>query len=192
MFKSSLKSLNKIVSNNKYLLFHKEITNSTMDEVKDYLLKNKKNCIFISDEQKKGKGQRGNKWISPPGNIYCSISFNNFFDIKDHFIFSILIAVSIKMTLDKFHIKHIKFKWPNDIFYKNKKFSGIISESLTINEINNFIIVGFGINFNSSPEENDYTTTFIRAFCDIKDMNSFLEIFFNILFINLNKIKTNR
>ena len=129
--------LKQIAKKNEYQFFHKKNTNSTMSEVRDYLIKNKKNCIFLSDQQKKGKGQRGKQWHSPIGNIYCSISFENLFQIKEHFIFSILIATSIKMTLQKFNAKHIKFKWPNDIFYKNMKFSGMISESLFIDKINN-------------------------------------------------------
>jgi len=92
------------------------------------------------------------------------------------------------MTLEKFKAKNIQFKWPNDIFYKNKKFSGMISEMYNIDNLKKYIIVGFGINFNSSPNIKHYPTTHIRSFCDIDEINKFLESFFEILFLNYKNI----
>ena len=180
--------IKKLINKNNFEYFHKEISISTMDEVRNYLIKHKRNCIFLADKQLNGKGQRGKNWSSPIGNIYCSIGFQNLFDIKDHFIYSMLVAVSIRMTLEKFNIDNITFKWPNDIFYKNMKFSGIISESISLDKVLNFIIVGFGVNINSSPKLAEYPTTFVKNFSGVKNISSFLEIFFNIFFINLNKI----
>ncbi len=64
-----------------YEFIHINSTTSTMSDVKNYLLKNNKNCVVVSDEQTQGRGQRNNKWYSPKGNIYCSISFENLLDI---------------------------------------------------------------------------------------------------------------
>ena len=76
---------------------------------------------FLANQQTDGIGRRGSYWHSPSGNFYCSISIDNFLEIKDHFLYSILVCVSIKMVLEKFGVKKIKFKWPNDIFYEKKK-----------------------------------------------------------------------
>ena len=106
---------------NNYEFFHKETTSSTMDDVKNFIKNKKKNCIYLSDKQINGKGQRGNFWHSPLGNVYCSISFENFLHIKDHFLFSVLVALTVKKSLEIFNAKNIFFKWPNDIFFKKKK-----------------------------------------------------------------------
>ena len=175
-----------------YDVFHKIATVSTMVDAKDYLSIKKKNCIIISETQTDGHGRRGSYWHSPKGNVYCSISFENLLEIKKHFLYSMLICVSIKMTLDKFKIKKIKFKWPNDIFYNKQKFGGIINDIINISSSKSYIVMGFGININSSPSLKEYETTYVNSFCDHCDKYEFLNIFFKILFINLDNIYINK
>ncbi|SVC07900.1 uncharacterized protein METZ01_LOCUS260754, partial [marine metagenome] len=157
-----------IIRENHYEFIHVESTPSTMINVKNFLKAENKNCIVLSDEQTAGKGRRGNSWYSPKGNIYFSISFNNFLNLKSHFLLSILIAVSIKMTLEKFKAKNIKFKWPNDIFFENKKFSGIILETYKVSDDKSFMIVGCGINIESCPKNLQHSTTYVKKFCKIE------------------------
>ena len=180
--------IKKILQEYNYNFFYKETTQSTMHDVRNYLKNYKKNCVYLSDHHTEGRGQRGNIWQSPPGNIYCSISFDNFLDIKEHFLFSVLISVSIKMTLEQFNAKSLFFKWPNDIFYKKKKFAGMISEVININQNKSYIIIGFGINFIQSLQLKNYNATFIKSFCNIDSINNFLLIFIKILFLNLKEL----
>ena len=56
-----------------------------MDDAKKYLEKFHSNVVILADEQKNGKGRRGNIWISPPGNIYCSIALKNTIPINEYF-----------------------------------------------------------------------------------------------------------
>jgi BirA family biotin operon repressor/biotin-[acetyl-CoA-carboxylase] ligase len=183
------KKIENILQKHDYEFFHTKTTKSTMQDVRNYLKDYKENCFYLSDQQSKGKGQRGSNWYSPPGNIYCSISFDNFLDIKEHFLFSVLISLSIKMSLEKFNAKNIYFKWPNDIFYKKNKFAGMISEIININEKKSYIIVGFGINFISAPQLKNYQATYIKSFCNLKSINDFLLVFIKILFSNLQVLK---
>ena len=57
-----------------HLSAESEKVKSTMDSIKEIIKKKTKNVILIADEQTEGRGRRGNKWISPKGNIYCSIA----------------------------------------------------------------------------------------------------------------------
>ena len=183
------KKIEDIFQKNNYEYFHKKITKSTMQDARNFLKNSTNNCIFFSDEQLEGKGQKGNNWSSPKGNIYCSISFNNFLNIKKHFLYSALIAISIKMSLEKFNADNIYFKWPNDIFYKKKKFAGIISEIINVTQNQAKIIIGFGINFISAPNLENYKATYVKSFCKIKTKEEFLLVFTEILFYNLNKMQ---
>ena len=123
----SFEKIKKIAANNQYEFVYKKKCKSTMLDLKElYNIKNK-NYIIISEEQTNGIGRRGNIWHSPKGNIYCSMNFNGKIKINDFFLFNILIATSIKKVLEKFKLDNISFKWPNDIFFKKKKFCGIIS-----------------------------------------------------------------
>jgi len=183
--------IRKIAKNNKYEFIHVNSTASTMDDVKKLLNTNNKNCIFLADEQTNGVGRRGKYWHSPKGNLHCSISIDNFLEIKDHFLYSILICVSIKMVLEKFGVKKIKFKWPNDIFYENQKIGGMISEIIKVGKFNKYIIVGFGMNITSSPEIKGHPTNYLKSFCDIQNTNDFLVLFLEIFFLNLYDLQIN-
>jgi len=179
-----------IAKNNKYDFIHVDSTDSTMLDVKKFLNTNNRNCIFLADKQTGGIGRRGNFWHSPRGNLYCSMSINNFLEIKDHFLYSILLCVSIKMVLEKFGVKKIQFKWPNDIFYENQKIGGILSEIIKIGKFYEYMIVGFGINIDSSPEIKEYPTNYLKSFCNIQNTNDFLIFFFEIFFLNLQELRT--
>ena len=180
--------IKKIIHDNNYEFIHIKSTTSTMIEVKNYLNQNNKNCIFLSDLQTEGRGQRGNLWVSSEGNMYCSMSFNNFLEINDYFLYNVLIAVSIKLSLEKFGAKKIKFKWPNDLFYEKSKFGGIISEVYNINDNKKYIITGFGININSCPNLINISSTYVKSFCSVGDVGKFLIVFFDILFHYLNDL----
>ena len=122
-------NLNDCFKKFKYEYYYLESTNSTMDVIKKKLKKKSNNYIIRAKQQKYGRGRRGSKWISPSGNIYCSFALNTKFIVNDFFIYSIIMSFAIKDSLEHIGMKNIFFKWPNDIYYKDKKISGIILES---------------------------------------------------------------
>ena len=178
--------IEKTLKNYNCNFIHFNSTTSTMEEARHYLKKFNSDVVVIADEQTRGRGRRGNKWMSPPGNIYCSIVLRNTIPIKEYFLFSVLTAVSIKFTLENLGVKIVNFKWPNDIFFENKKFGGIILEPYSLNKDNKYVIIGLGINFLSSPLTCTYQTTYLRKFLQIKNKSIFLELFFNNFFFNWN------
>jgi len=173
-------------------LYHFKSTTSTMENAKKLLEKYKSNLIVIADKQTNGKGRRGNSWLSPEGNIYCSIAICNKFSIDQHFIYSMLSLLSIKQTIKSLSLIDISFKWPNDIFFLNNKFGGIILEPNTLTNNEKFIIIGIGINFSSSPKVDHYKTTYLKKFTKIKNKFIFLKLFIKNFFYyyeNYNKEK---
>ena len=137
-----------------------EKVGSTMNDIKKYIGDN--NICMIADEQKEGIGRRGNKWISPKGNIYLSFLFNYNLSIQDHFIFTAITANSIINFLSMFINENINIKWPNDISINDSKIAGIITEIVEKNNTK-YIIIGIGINIIESPEISNYKT------CCLKD-----------------------
>ena len=189
MSKNKIKEL---IKNNNYNFVHRKSTSSTMNEAKKFLNEHNENCIIISDKQTDGKGRRGNVWHSPKGNIYCSISFNNLNQLKDHYLYSMLISLTIKSSLEQYNSEHISFKWPNDILYKGKKIAGIISEIIQIGKVKNYLIMGFGININSSPTIENYPTSHANIFSDIENIDKFLFSFFEIFFFYSSLLISNK
>jgi BirA family biotin operon repressor/biotin-[acetyl-CoA-carboxylase] ligase len=107
--------------------------------------------IIWADCQTKGRGQAGNSWESELGkNLLFSILFypdclpaNRPFSILE------IAALSVKYTLDKY-VPDITVKWPNDIYWKNKKISGILIENDLTDCLISRSIIGIGINLNQS------------------------------------------
>ena len=114
--------------------------------------------MIVSETQKNGKGQYGRKWISYKGNLFVSFFFN-----LDRFDLTIKQLTKkncmlVKKLISNFYKKKIVFKAPNDLLINNKKISGILQESITINDYR-YLIIGIGINIIKSPNIRNYPTT---------------------------------
>ena len=114
--------------------------------------------MIISNEQKKGRGQYGKKWISSKGNLF--VSFFNELNQKNLSISTItkINCLLVKKLLSKFTSKNIFFKKPNDLLIDKKKISGILQEVILIKE-KKFLINGIGINIVNNPNIRNYPAT---------------------------------
>jgi BirA family biotin operon repressor/biotin-[acetyl-CoA-carboxylase] ligase len=108
--------------------------------------------IINAKKQTKGRGQRNNKFFSnQEGGIYTTIicPIN---DITLHFNYNRAISLSICQSIKKiFPDAPIFIKWPNDIYWKDKKLGGILLENHLKSP--NHLIIGFGININLSKKD---------------------------------------
>jgi BirA family biotin operon repressor/biotin-[acetyl-CoA-carboxylase] ligase len=104
---------------------------------------------IIAEFQTTGKGQRGNRWESEAGkNIICSILlYPEFLPIKQHFLLSEVVALGLKDTVEQY-FQPVEIKWPNDIYYKNRKIAGILIENELTGQTIGKSIVGIGLNVN--------------------------------------------
>jgi BirA family biotin operon repressor/biotin-[acetyl-CoA-carboxylase] ligase len=112
-------------------------------------------CIIAADRQTAGRGQRENHFFSDiNGGLYvsivCPIS-----DITSHFVYNRSISLAICHAVeDKVPLSPhspIRIKWPNDIYWSDKKLCGILLESLP--RSSRHLVVGFGINVNITREQ---------------------------------------
>jgi len=120
---------------------------------------NFKKGFVISDIQTRGKGRYGKHWVSKIGNIYLSFFFqqHNINFKKFHLIFPVL----IKKFIEKYTDSKALIKWPNDIIISGKKICGILNEYISVNK-KKFIVIGIGININSSPKVKKYPTIYLK------------------------------
>lgn len=125
-------------------------TNSYLKE-KEQQESGKKFVVVTTDFQISGRGQRGNSWESEKGaNLLFSILCRpSSLAAAEQFKLSQIISLSIKEELDNYG-KGFSIKWPNDIYWNEKKICGILIEhNLTGNHISESII-GIGININQA------------------------------------------
>ena len=125
---------------------------STQDEIIDFnnykkILKNN-NLYTQSFRQIKGTGRGKKKWLSPKGNIYLTINqkLKASHALRNNFYICYIIHKFFKIN---FNI-NLDYKWPNDLFYKNKKIVGVVVKSTILGK-KSYLKTGIGININNSP-----------------------------------------
>ncbi len=112
--------------------------------------------IITAEEQTKGRGQQGSKWLSESGkNLITSILIKDAVgNIESIFCLNITVTVSIIEALKNINIPSLQIKWPNDIMSGNKKIAGILIENLIKENGKIDSIVGIGLNINQINFEN--------------------------------------
>jgi BirA family biotin operon repressor/biotin-[acetyl-CoA-carboxylase] ligase len=138
-------------------LRHFEEVDSTNVRLKALLLEERipDETIIMADLQTAGRGQAGTVWESTKGlNLTFSLLTYHIppLPVSDHFFLSQVIALSLKETCDLYlpDNNHSPFtiKWPNDIFWNDRKIAGILIENdITDTELYHSII-GIGVNIN--------------------------------------------
>jgi len=106
--------------------------------------------LIISDYQTKGHGRFQRDWVSEPGkNLLFSIILKPVIDEKKLHLLTFFIANSIAEVVEKMFPLKLMAKWPNDLLINEKKFCGILLESVVTQKIDS-IICGIGINVNQT------------------------------------------
>jgi len=136
------------------LISHISETTSTNDALREKL----KNSVLpegytiVSDFQTTGRGQAANKWESErcKNLLFSTLFYPTTLDIACQFLLSEAIALGIKTALSDILGETVKIKWPNDIYWNNKKLCGILIETTVIAGKMEQAIVGIGINVNQT------------------------------------------
>lgn len=110
----------------------------------------------IAERQTAGKGQRGNSWESEG---YRNLTFSfvlypTFVEARRQFLLSQFISLSIKEELDEW-TEGISIKWPNDIYWHEKKICGILIENDLAGHHIGRCIAGIGVNINQEVFRSD-------------------------------------
>ena len=132
-------------------------TDSTIDFLKHYRPVSPKDMILVTaDFQTAGRGQAGNSWESEAGkNLLFGLLFHpREVEANRQFILSQAVALSICETLSDY-AEDIRIKWPNDIYWRDKKISGTLSECTISGSHVGSCILGTGINLNQREFVSD-------------------------------------
>lgn len=105
--------------------------------------------VVIAGYQTGGRGQMGTSWFSSKGEnlLFSLLIYPKNVEANGQFIISRIASLAVKNTLDQF-VSDIRIKWPNDIYWKDKKIGGMLIENdIQGKQIENSVI-GIGININ--------------------------------------------
>ena len=120
-------------------------------ESTNYFLTNKpfsnKVQLCVAREQTQGKGQHGRLWESQrDGSILFSIR-RNFPKECNLNGLSLVVGLAIAKVLERECLAvGFQIKWPNDIFFEDKKLAGVLLEN-KMQSKNQSVVIGVGINY---------------------------------------------
>ena len=108
--------------------------------------------ILAADHQTAGRGQFGRSWVSKPKeNLLFSLYFKPRMKPSEASVVTQLACAAVVETLSSYQIA-CEVKKPNDVLIRGKKICGILTESSSKKENLEYIVVGIGLNVNSSPD----------------------------------------
>jgi len=105
--------------------------------------------------QTAGKGQRSKTWTAEPGaNIAMSIVLEpKEQPLTSAFTLSMAMAVAVQQFFAQYASFETKVKWPNDLYWRDRKAGGILIENIVQGPLWRYAIVGIGININQTHFE---------------------------------------
>lgn len=110
----------------------------------------------MADYQSAGKGQRGNSWESEAGKnlLFSFVLYPSFLEARQQFVLSQIVSLAIKEELERW-TDEVSIKWPNDIYWRDKKLCGILIENELSGSRIKRCIAGVGLNVNQSEFHSD-------------------------------------
>ncbi len=111
--------------------------------------------VVWARSQTAGRGRRARQWVSPPGNLYCSILVRPAQTSSAVAAqYSFIAALAAFDALEAAGAgRGLAVKWPNDLLLNQCKVAGILLESSLIGERTvDWIVAGVGVNLTSHPE----------------------------------------
>ena len=108
-----------------------------------------RNLLLVADKQTAGRGRIGHTFYSPEHTgIYMTLSIELPMPLYQPERITLAAAVAVVRAVQPYLTEELRLKWVNDIFYKDLKVCGILSEGITDLETGliQHAIVGIGLN----------------------------------------------
>ena len=148
-----------IQENTNLTIRYKPETKSTQTDAKEGIeARNKGNTLYLSTCQTAGRGRFQRPYYSPSqGGIYMSLHIQPNLPYEKLPSYTLLVAGAVYKAIKNLTMIEVDIKWVNDIYLKNKKIAGILTEAMTSVETGlvTDVIIGLGINFSIADFPDD-------------------------------------
>ncbi len=122
-------------------------------------------CV-LAESQTGGRGRLGRRWSSPVGDgIYLSLILRPPLSSCAAPQVTLLAAVSVALSIRAITEIPVQVKWPNDIVVQGKKVCGILTEMRLDDTQGRYLVVGIGVNVNTSRDRLLDGATSLRVEC---------------------------
>jgi len=132
---------------------------STNEEARRFALGGDTGPVWIvAREQTKGRGRRGNTWISSEGNLFATLLTKapHATAAQLGFAASLAAADAVASYVGE---DRVRLKWPNDVLLDGQKVAGILLEALPPESV----AVGVGLNLLHHPEGMETPAISVKA-----------------------------
>lgn len=138
---------------------------STNDVAFDLALKGAiDGTVVIASEQTKGRGRMSREWISVKDEgIYLSLILRPQIRPDEAQEVTLMSALSVVKAIREVTALSALIKWPNDVLVKDKKVCGILIEMDAESDRVKFLVVGIGVNINTSQKYLPSTATSLKS-----------------------------
>ena len=110
--------------------------------------------VVLAEHQTQGRGRQGRRFASPAGvGIYLSLLLRPRLDTASLPQLTLLVGVAAAEAITAGSTLPVCLKWPNDVEIHGKKVAGILTEAVIRLGQPPAVIVGIGINVNTSLEQ---------------------------------------
>ena len=133
--------------------------------------------LYCALEQTAGRGRLNRRWVTQPGSAVCASGV--FKNVQQPFHAGAILALAaLELIRDKLGDSRAYFKWPNDIYIREKKLAGILSEGIFSGGTLAGVISGIGININQSRATLDQLDNAATSlFCECGNNFDLAEIY---------------
>lgn len=107
--------------------------------------------VVWAREQQGGRGRRGRRWASPPGNLYSSTILRPNCPAPRAAELGFVAALAVGDLVPA--SRAIRLKWPNDVLIDGGKIAGILLESAIAQDGRvEHVVAGIGVNVAFAPQ----------------------------------------
>ena len=120
--------------------------------------------LVIAETQTSGRGRLGRKWLSPKAEgIYFSIILRPDVQMDEIPAITLIAAGAVIKAIKRQCGIEARMKWPNDVYINGRKVCGILTEIKAQPDRVDFLVLGMGINVNTSRKKLPAEGTSLEA-----------------------------
>ena len=108
--------------------------------------------LLVAEQQTAGRGRLGRQWQSGATASALTFSIGLVLAPADWSGLSLAVGVSLVNSLHP----ELRLKWPNDVWWRDRKLAGILIETASLGDTR-YAVIGVGINL-TEPKAGDFST----------------------------------
>ena len=134
-----------------------KVLDSTNREAKRLAVSGAANgTVVLAEEQTSGRGRLGRSFYSPPGSgIYMSVILHPEVSAEKSVLVTTASSLAVCRAVESLTGQRCDIKWVNDIYCRQRKICGILTEAVTNFETGEIesVVLGIGINFRRRDDD---------------------------------------